>query len=493
MLGIRLTFDKNKLFPFISIFFFSALLRFYFLPKIATFGHDNSRDMILIYKLIEYKEWIYRGPVFSIVWADLSPIYYYIIALPYWILRFNPLAPAIFSSLVNLSALILIIYVMFRIYDKKSALISGFIYGFSFMIIKEGAFGLNPALIPPFAILYYYFLTRLKDRKAMDWILFALCNAMIISFHPSGYFILPVTLIGIIFIHPRISKGIYFKSFGVFFVAGLLPYLIQEKKVAGWNIKKWIEYVGKNNGEKSLSVTSYAGNYFTVVSNNLRETFVPGHSIIGLTLAVGILISIVWTVYKGYQTKKGEYEVLLSFILLAYIIVFGFGVKFTDTGMHDSWFQTILIPWIVMFLGYFLGKTFESKYKLLVYVFISLFFIINIGRMFSYVPRKDTYLSQKLMVETIKNDAKGESFDIVGTDPQPLYYMLWFFENDAEKKDKYLSWIKWPKNNNSDQVYYIEEKFLLTKNVFDGLSKSYNFETGQELTNIFGRKVYHFR
>src|SRR5688572_18835610 len=113
-------------------------LRFLRFEDFTTFGHDNSRDNILAFKMFSYGEIIFTGPVFSVIWGYMSPLYYYLLYPFYLAFKFSPMSAPVASMVANITTLGLLAYASYKLYGKASAFISIILFGFSVYIIKHG-------------------------------------------------------------------------------------------------------------------------------------------------------------------------------------------------------------------------------------------------------------------------------------------------------------------------------------------------------------------
>jgi predicted membrane-bound mannosyltransferase len=92
------------------IVIFAVVLRLVKFGQIATFGFDSSRDLILTYKMLNYGEIIYRGPVFSVIWGFVSPIYYYLLFPFHVLFNFNPNTSSFVGAIFGLLTVVIAFY-----------------------------------------------------------------------------------------------------------------------------------------------------------------------------------------------------------------------------------------------------------------------------------------------------------------------------------------------------------------------------------------------
>lgn len=476
---------------FFVILLVGIFLRYFNIENFGTFGHDNSRDLILTYKLYTYKEWIFRGPVFSLVWAHLSPLYYYLIFPFYYFLKFNPLAPAYFSSLLNIIALILIWFVTKETFGKTPGIIASIIYSVSFLVIKEGAFGLNPCFMPMFAMLFLYGVFQKIKGKSRGSLITAAALAMLVSFHPSGFFVVPTAIIIFIFFRQKFTRIETFQSIGIFVVGAILPYLYQQRKFNWWDLKKIMEYL---NAPKDISVgfLDYMSNFFKILILNLSQTLFYTDSLAATLVSIIIMATIIYYAIKRYKNREGI--AVLALIILVYSVIFAYVMKFKTVGMHSAWFQSVLIPWIIVFISVILAKINYGKKQVIVLSILLTIATQNIYSYFNYTSEEDMFYSQKMIYQKIREDSAGRDFDIYGEDAQPFLYMMWYYEPDnSEYKSKYYSWVKWAKTKNSSLVYYLDSKSELSEDYLKVFDERHNVRDIEKIYTYNGRNLYRIK
>lgn len=499
--------NKYDVLIFLSIFIVGAVLRFYKIQDIATFGHDNSRDLIVTYKLFLYKELIWRGPVFSIIWAHLNLLYYYIIFPFYYILNFRPLSGPIFTASVNLITLIILSIVTAKIFGKKIAVSATLIYAVSFLVVKESTFGLNPCLVPPFTILLFYSVYKIinNEEKFLKLLSFTLFGML--SFHPSGIFIIPILAIFYAIYRPKFKLKTLLISGAIFTSLVLIPYGVQEKKFQLYDVKQVVSYVKTiGNNQKPVENKSESAptadltpnnqppiiNFFVVLLKNISNTLFGYNNLVTMPTSAAIIIAASFYGIKIFK-KNQKPATILCGLLILYIIPLGFLIKFHDTGERPGWFQPVIIPYIVIFCGYLINKFYSVKLKQSAFLILLIIVFTNIYAISNYKTKEDSYSYVRYISKFIEADSNGLPFDIIGIKPQAHLYILWHESTDSSAKERYFSQIKWDKELGAPLIYYIEQKDPLTKAEADQILTTHHLNNFQKiLTTPYGG-VYRFK
>jgi 4-amino-4-deoxy-L-arabinose transferase-like glycosyltransferase len=486
--------------PFIwllGVISLAILLRFARFSDLATFGHDNSRDSIVSFKMFSYGEYIYVGPVFSVIWGYMSPIYYYMLYPFYLIFKFSPISAQVASMIANISALVLIIYVSYRFYGKAAAFISSILFGFSIYIIIQGGEGLNPSLMLPFSVLAFYsYIEWLKSGKEgisknKFLYLFSFSLSFMTALHPAGFFtLIPFAILYFVY-HPKLSIKSFAISSAIYGILGVLPYLIQEKKLAWWTIKQFINYLKSEDGEEIGFFTSIS-NYFIAVLKNISLTLFNNTNQIGMIISSLVLGFIIYEAIVFLRQKNNS--TVLAFTLSVYLLVFGFLVKFDSPDPHRKWFVAVFVPLLVLYMASLLARLYRTNYWYSTLLILAGIFILNLQQFFVVNREVDSYSYVKEISEIIRMDSGGEDIDIYGANPEPFFYMLWYYENNPDIKDKYFTWIKWAKEKDADMVYFIETEYELEHNKIEEIKSKHDVEDSSLIfTSETGKSVYVFR
>lgn len=437
----------------ILVFLIGIVLRFSKIQDLVTFENDNGRDMILILKLYKFHEIIYRGPEFSLIWGFLSPIYYYILAIPIITSNFNPAAAGVFTLILNSITLFLIMYFCNKIINLKAALISGILYSTSFLVILEAGKGFNTCFLPPLSVLFLFLSYEIFVKKIyskIKWI--SLVLALLLSFHLSGFFFVPILIISYFIYRPKFKKMDIVKSFGIFFIVGVLPYLIQEKKNNWFSIKQFIEYLHTKPTE-SISIFSSINNFFLAVFKNIELNFFYSDNLYLDFLSVIIILVIVNQMVNYFKNTQ-KIESYTAFIICLYLFIFSVLVKFNSTNTQNQWFQPTFIPLLCIFLATTISITKVRVIQYVSYTIILVSVVLNLYSYYNYIPSFDKISYHKKVLELIQKDAYSEIYDTFPNHSR-YKYLSYYYETDPILKNHHFERVNWA-NYKPDKnlIYY---------------------------------------
>jgi hypothetical protein len=421
---------------FLVILAVAAILRLIRFQEFTQFGHDSSRDSIVEYKMFTLGEIIYRGPVFSVVWGDMSPIFYYLIAPFHFILNFHPLASSIFSGVLNFLCIVFASFISYKFFGKKVALVTAFVFGISTIYIVNASSALNPSFMPIFVLGLYYFLAQLLiEKKQAALIGISFCMSFILSLHMSGFFFIPLLVLLYIIVKPKIDKKTFLISAVVFGIFCVLPYLIQEKKLAWFTIKQFIIYFESSDKRPHITIIKRIWNFTDAVLKNtswfLFGTIVKNY----ILYTVPVYLYLIYQfITSARNFRKLTAETLLVAILVIYIVTFFVSVPFGEGALNRLWFGAAYIPLLGIYFSLAVSKLVNKKYYYLGILILAIFAVVNINYIYNFGGSSDSYSNRKELAEFLRKDSNGQDFDIYGSNPEPLYYILWYFEKDDKRK-----------------------------------------------------------
>lgn len=164
--------------PLLVILFTAAVLRFWRLEELTTFGGDQGYDFLIIKALTEGNFTLLGpkiGPYNNIGNLYLGPAYYYLLAPWLVLFKLDPMGPAVFTVLSSLATILLIYIIAAKYLSKNIAILASSFYGLNALLVQQSRATSNPHLIPLFAsISIFSYLKTTEDKaKSFFWPLLA--------------------------------------------------------------------------------------------------------------------------------------------------------------------------------------------------------------------------------------------------------------------------------------------------------------------------------
>ncbi|MBP7859761.1 hypothetical protein KA001_02275 [Patescibacteria group bacterium] len=422
---------------FILIFaLFCLILRIILVEQITyTYGWDVARDLVTVYKKISFishfnysqysilnipdifraqnlQWWFPEGPIISTTYQSLSPLYYILLAPAFVIFNYTYTTAIYLTSTLNVVTLLLIYFFTKKYYGIMPATMASLIWGFSYYSIKEGAIGLNPGLVPVFTMLALISIYKIYENEAKYIYLLCISIVGLLSFHASGFFIVPI--IGLLLVYKIKIFRPHHYLFGVLIIfTGLFLYYLQEKMLMGKNTDIFLKYfVYQNSGMiKKIPIQESIVNFYATFSLTFGNFLLPFNP-----QTFGVVITTVLLLFSIYRVaKKDNSKIYIIFIL--YTIVFALVVKFEGVIYMGWWFYGVALPITLIvfsiFLNLIIQKTGKFKIPFLSILFL-VFVFFNIKSIFSEVLLNNIqeYNKAKYVAEFIARDTKIDNFDL---------------------------------------------------------------------------------
>lgn len=139
----------------IIILIVAAILRFWRLEALTTFGGDQGYDFLVVKRMLVDGKWTLLGPKLgpysSIGNIYLGSAYYYLIAPSLLIFNFDPIGPSILMVFLSIATIIIIYQISLKFFSRNVAILASALYAFNAALIEQSRVALNPFPIPFFA------------------------------------------------------------------------------------------------------------------------------------------------------------------------------------------------------------------------------------------------------------------------------------------------------------------------------------------------------
>lgn len=217
--------------PIILILILAAVLRFWRLEELTTFGGDQGYDFLIVKRMIVDGKFTLLGPKIGpynqIGNLYLGPAYYYLIAPFLLIFSLDPIGPAVLTALLAIATIAIIYLICNKFISKSVAALASALYAFNVFLIDQSRASSNPHLIPFFACILIYSTLQIaisKSKSSLWPILAGLSGGIMFQFHYLSLSLIPPFLIMMI-ISRNLKKLI--PSF-LTFLAAISPQILFE-------------------------------------------------------------------------------------------------------------------------------------------------------------------------------------------------------------------------------------------------------------------------
>ena len=348
-------------------------------PELAPFDHETTDPLRMASKIAhgELLTESYAGG------AALGPLAYYLLAIPIYISS-NPLAPVIFTALLNFIALIVLFFIANRFFGEKAALIATALFATNPWAVFYSRFVWNPNFLPLFSIILFGGLLYAINKNEKHIITAFASFACMIQIHSSALFLLPVLLFESIRINKKylllafltagiiLSPVIYFNLTNDF--SGITDTFAHASHQQQTGI---VKNTLESAGISAMLSTNYLGRY--IFGTEYGTNYVFGKFLfIATLLGAGIfLISFLYLFIKLFNSFKKNFNLdknrLLLFLYIAVPIVI-FIIYRQNLAPH---YYLIIQPMLFLMIGVFFSDMLE-RYRKRIHKIAAAFILIAI-------------------------------------------------------------------------------------------------------------------
>jgi len=420
---------KEKLLTIIFgiILLISGAIRFLQTKDYSTvFTYDQSRDMLDIRVLGEFKDIAVLGPTTSINGLRLGPFYYYINLPAYWVSGGSPQVLVYWNIILFLFSGGFIFW-----YFRKRDINLGFLAG-TFFLMAPQMFNLTRyfwnANMATYLSVYFFvalwnFLEK-KDKKSVLWL--GITSGLLTQFEAAFGIVCVLFSVLITIINKRSQN---WKSFLIGMIPWFLPQILLEIKNKFQMTKLLLGiFTGTNSvlGDK-LTIGEVIVSHLETIRGFFEGQFILNY---GWGLGILILAIILILINKKYK-KVGIYFV--SFLIFA----FGF---YTAIYHHElkMWYLESLRVWYCFVVA--IGLANINKFKKLAMVIIGLFVARNVWLttvdQWQFVNQKQSDDPKNLSnliknIDWVYGKMNGDEFEAYNYVPEiydyPNQYLYWWY------------------------------------------------------------------
>lgn len=403
---------KYPYFLLLIIFVLHLFLRFYDLEGRTVFGWDQvdnawaAKDIIVDHKI----------PLVGMVAKQntgfyIGPIYYYFVALFYWIFKMDPISSGVISGVTSILTIFILFYIIRKLLSTDIALVASFLHTISLHIVNYDRLQWPINLVAPISLIIFYSLYNIMQGKLKYMIL--LTSALGFSFHlnfTSIFF--PLIIVLTLPFWPRTKESIKYAllSMLVFFV-WLVPNIVSEVQKQASASRNMANYVS----------TYYHGFHFVRFLQLANDAFIE----IGALLQFRILQILKFFIYPifclaYFREIRKEKKFIMCYLVGLWFLV-PWIVFSTYKGEITDYYFSLTRPIAIMIVSYLVVQVFKINNiipKIALLLFFVYYAFINISNFFTPKYRPLSYY-RKEVLEKIK---RGEKIEFEQGSPQSYIY-----------------------------------------------------------------------
>lgn len=406
---------------------------------------DQGRDMMKVKEIIYDHHPTLIGPYTSLGGVFQGPFYYYLISIPAFIFKGDPLGPLVLMLLISVSAMFIAFFWTNKFFGYKTALITFILFAVSPEAIAASTYTWNPHpmwfLITAFAFMLYEIAGGKKKYHLFLW---AMVGLMFHFEMALGVFFLAATLIYMFVFQRKKAINKYFLAGLVIFGLFLLPQIMFDLRHDFLMSKSIIPlFSGSDQGlivkGESTSYLKLLENHKGAFINNFNSAFAVSGSLKSFLPILFIISVFFFSFSKKTKILSRKEHLFITALaeITAIIIILTFFYPFPIR----YWFLTGFQSLYILVAGILLSKLFNYGWGkvVLTIIFLSFsgFIIGKLNTLYFNPPDEGgtaKIKGKKEAIDYIYKDADGRPFGLLVFTPpvntDAYDYLIWWYGNN---------------------------------------------------------------
>lgn len=450
--------SKQRLFLFFILFFYLLIRLTPLLFHNVVYTYDQGRDFLKTAEVFLYKNPTFIGPTTGIMGLYHGAWWYYILGVPFLLLKGNPIAFYYFIFFITFFTNLLFFYFLKKIFNEKIALFLFFLITFSPYFISKSAFVGNTTLVFPFFIAFLlinFFILEKKQKNNKVFSLLGLSLGFIFEFEFGfGFLLIPLYFLLILLIKDLRKTFFNIKNF-LYFIFGIfipiIPRLLFEFRNGFIQTKTLINYL--------IQPHYFNPKPFDQVFNDRILTFIDyAKAIFNHPLIAFIFYFILFKNFCSCFIKKNViYKKAYSFFLVLFLGLFIFANLYGDNFWRYYYEGIEYLILFILALFFYQKKENQLVNKLIKFTVVTTIFIFIVNFQLKATVEKSTGLitRERIVNFVLEKENNLNNYCVIVYTPPAIPYTydyLFLYQEIKEKAKKPTnSWVK-------NQCWYIIEK-----------------------------------
>lgn len=376
--NLKTLIDKHKnLIIFLTIFALSLFLRFYQLDLRNPFGWDQVDNAWVAQNMIVN----HKFPLLGMVAKQnsgifIGHIYYYLVALFYWIFNLNPIASGVFAGVTSIFTFLVLFYVVKKIFSLEVALIAVFINTVAFYGIVFDRVQWPVNFIPSIALIIFFSLYKIIIGNPRFILLLAIAFGFSLHIHITAIYF-PIIILLCLPFFPRTKKAIKH----IFLSIPILLFFLFPTLFA------FLQNAGHASDAINYGNTYFHGFHLKRVmqlTNDALIQFEPFFTFSLLKPLKFVLVPLFIFVYLFKSLLKEK--LALCYLVILWFIIPWFVLSTYSGEISDYYFATSRFI-ALLIIAYLLKKIFSFNNwipKVILSCFLIYYTVFNVSNFFSY-------------------------------------------------------------------------------------------------------------
>lgn len=341
-----------------------AVLRFYRINEYMAFLGDEGRDVLVVKRIIVDHQFTLLGPITSVGSVYMGPVYYYFMVPFLWAFRLNPAGPAVMVALFSLATIFLVYRFGAEFFHSKVGLVASFLYAISPLTILYGRASWNPNVVPFFALLLIYSLTKTFVQKKEKWFAISgLSLGILLQLHYVTFVFLPIIFFVCLLHRFRISKKAILGAL-IFALVAYSPVFFFEIRHGFVNFQGIIRFfIEGKNSSNDLFLYSFISIFLDIFVRLFWRTLIVVDADVAKIIILATAFIFVWK--RKFIAKNTPFKESFK-ILLVWLFVGLFFLSFYRGSIYDYYLGAFYpLPFLLFGIGFYFFLRGNAIHKVL--------------------------------------------------------------------------------------------------------------------------------
>lgn len=438
----------------VLIFLLAFFVRTIKIQDYLFFGFEQGRDLQVIQKIYQLKDFVLVGPSTSIGGLFHGVWYYYLLSVPLGITSGNPLS-ASFVLIILGSLMPLVIYFLAwdifrsRLWGGLAAFVA--IFSYEYTLYSRWLSNVSPApLFIALAFLMLWKYCQKNSGKYFFWFVVFSGLAVLFQMMLLAQFVMVFILLLALKQFKLPSLKIWgFSFFAIIVLFGpLIIFNIRNQYISFYSL---VSFAGNSGAGESGNLANSFSAYFSQMKSHFQSSLINLDIILAQTLAFFLIIL---GIILGFKENKKRLIFVLCWILMSLPVIF------ISPG-NPQYYVGVGIGWILLFTFVIQFFWRSNRFKFISVILMGLFLagifttlnnlFLNKDVFFRTIQDDLNYADQRRVLEFVHNDSAGRpyrfiSFTIPSLQPEGWDYLKHYFYPGDQQGDAKIIYIVIEKN-----------------------------------------------
>jgi len=397
----------RKIYPILIIALCLGLfMRTYQSTARFLYAHDNDLASWIVKDVVIDHHLRLIGQETSAKGIFIGPLFYYLLIPFYLVSHMDPIGSLAYSQIISLASIVSLFYVMYRLYNPKTAGIAALLYAGSYLISQTEREVVPTTSVMLWSIWFFYSVNLIFQGKKSGILIAAILLGLVWHINLALFLLSPIIILGVFLNHQKFHVSDLLKPL-IILIIMCIPLFIFETRhsfIQTKSLTNTIFSIFNETHQPMQSLSSKISHVITYASKNATRIFIVPE----INLTEGLIpLSLFLLLLLLLFTKKIPGYTGIIFILWMGLYILFFTLH--PINLSEYYLNGMNIFWIIILA---LGLASISP-KIITAVILAIFILSNIKSLLISTVNASGYLQKKALVDYIYQDSMLHGYPCV--------------------------------------------------------------------------------